>query len=76
MLFLSISVRNTRICWHIAWMLEYRIECVPIHSRHSKLITALRTAAENCEGMVGKEATSHDDLFDAFRMSMQFWHLH
>ena len=21
-----------------------------------------------------KEATSHDDLFDAFRMSLQFWH--
>ncbi len=35
----------------------------------SKLITALGTAVENGEGMLDKEATSHDDLFDAFRMS-------
>jgi hypothetical protein len=37
-------------------------------------ITSLRTAVENGEGMLGKEATSHDDLFDAFRLSLQFWH--
>jgi hypothetical protein len=39
-----------------------------------KLITALRTAVENGEGMLDKEAASHDDLFDAFRLSLQFWH--
>jgi hypothetical protein len=25
------------------------------------------------EGILDKEATSHDDLFDSFRMSLQFW---
>jgi hypothetical protein len=42
--------------------------------RHTKLITALRTAVEKGEWTLDKEATSHDDLFDAFRMSLQFWH--
>ena len=29
---------------------------------------------ENGEGMLDKEATSHDDLFDSFRLSLIFWH--
>jgi hypothetical protein len=32
------------------------------------------TTVENGEGMLDKDATSHDDLFDAFRLSLQFWH--
>ena len=40
-------------------------------TRHSKLITTLRTAVENGEGMLDKEATSHDDLFDSFRLSLK-----
>jgi hypothetical protein len=39
----------------------------------SDLVTALRTVVENSEDMLDNEATGHDDLFDAFRMSMQFW---
>jgi hypothetical protein len=50
---------------HCKEMLEYRNGYVAINPRHSKLITALRTAAENGEGTLDKEATSHDDLFDA-----------
>ena len=45
-----------------------------IYPRYNKLITALRTAVENGEGMLDKETTSHDDLFDAFRMSLVFLH--
>jgi hypothetical protein len=41
--------------------------------RHVKLITALRTAVEKGEGTLDKEATSQDDLMDAFRMSLIFW---
>ena len=37
-------------------------------------IQKLRTALENGEGSLDKEATSRDDLFDAFRLSLQFWH--
>ena len=55
-------------------MLEYQQGMVAIHPRYNKLITALRTAVENGEGSLDKEATSHDDLFDAFRLSLQVWH--
>lgn len=34
----------------------------------------IRTAVENREGLLDKEATSHDDLFDSFRLSLMFWH--
>jgi hypothetical protein len=42
-----------------------------IHPRHSKLITALRTTIENGEGYLDKEATSHNNLMGALRMSLQ-----
>lgn len=57
---------------HAKEMLEYQNGYVAINPKHTKLITALRTAVENGEGMLDKEATSHDDLLDAFRMSLQF----
>ena len=47
---------------------------VAIHSRFNKLITALMTAVEKGDGSLDKEATSHDDLMDAFHMSLLFWH--
>jgi hypothetical protein len=49
---------------HAKEMLEYRNGQVAIHPRHNKLITALRSAVENGEGSLDKEATSHDDSFD------------
>lgn len=54
-------------------MLEYNNRNVAIHPRFNELDTALRTAIENGEGVLDKEATSHDDLFDAFWLSLQFW---
>jgi hypothetical protein len=59
---------------HTKEMIEYNKGQVAIHPRFNKLITALRTAVEKGEGSLDKEATSHDDLFDAFRLSMMFWH--
>ena len=59
---------------HCKELLEYQNGMVSIHPRFNKLITALRTAVENGEGVLDKEATSHDDLMDAFRMSLLFWH--
>jgi hypothetical protein len=43
-------------------------------AKHGKLITALRTAVEKGDGSQDKEETSHDDLLDVFRMSLQYWH--
>lgn len=59
---------------HCKEMMEYRNGNVAIHPGHSKLITALRTAVENGECSLDKDATSHDDLFDGFRLALQFWH--
>jgi hypothetical protein len=46
---------------------------VSINQKHEKLITALRTAVEN-EGVLDKEVTSYDDIFDAFRLSLRFYY--
>jgi hypothetical protein len=46
---------------------------LPINPLFTKLVTALMTAVENGEGALDKEATSHDDLFDAFRLSLMHW---
>ena len=45
---------------------------VSINTRHDKLITSLRTAVEN-EGVLDKEVTSYDDIFDAFRLALKFY---
>jgi hypothetical protein len=59
---------------HCKELLEYQNGMVAIHPRFNKLITAPRPAVENGEGSLDKEATSHDDLMGAFRLSLQFWH--
>lgn len=59
---------------HCKELLEYQNGMIAIHPRHSKLITALRTAVENGEGSLDKEVTSHDDVLDSFRLSLIFWH--
>ena len=46
---------------------------VAINRRFDKLITALRTAVDN-EGTLDKEATSYDDIFDAYRLALEYYH--
>jgi hypothetical protein len=41
--------------------------------RFDKLITVLRTAVDN-DGTLDKEATSYNDIFDAFRLALKFYH--
>jgi Terminase RNaseH-like domain len=41
--------------------------------RFDKLITALRTSVDN-DGTLDKEATSYNDIFDAFRLALKFYH--
>ncbi len=41
--------------------------------RFDKLITSLRTAVDN-DGTLDKEATSYNDMFDAFRLALKFYH--
>jgi hypothetical protein len=58
---------------HTKEMMENQNGLMAIHPKFNNLLIALRTAVENGEGMLDKEATSHDDLFDEFRMSLLFW---
>ena len=59
---------------HTKAMMEYHNGQVAINPKFPKLVTAFRTAVENGDGMLDKDATSHDDLFDAFTLSLLFWH--
>lgn len=43
-----------------------------IHPKFDKLIISLRTAVER-DGKLDKDATSHNDVFDAFRLSLMRW---
>lgn len=40
--------------------------------RFDKLIAALRTAVDNA-GPLDKESTSHNDIFDTFRLALKFY---
>jgi hypothetical protein len=40
--------------------------------RFDKLITSLRTAVDN-DGVLDKESTPHNDIFDAFRLALKFY---
>jgi hypothetical protein len=70
----AFSKEHKAMLAHCKELLEYQNGMIAIHPMHNNLITALRTAVENGEGSLDKEATSHDDLFDAFRLSLMFWH--
>jgi hypothetical protein len=41
--------------------------------KFDKLITSLRTAVD-IDGTLDKEATSYNDIFDAFRLALRFYH--
>jgi hypothetical protein len=59
---------------HCKMLLEHdggRIAINP--DRFDKLITSLRTAVDN-DGVLDKEATSYNDIFDAFRLALKFYH--
>ena len=58
---------------HTKKLMEYDGGAIAISSKHNKLITALHTAVEKGEGSLDKEVTSYDDVFDAFRLSLQRW---
>jgi hypothetical protein len=40
--------------------------------KFDKLITALRTAVDN-DGTLDKEATSYNDIYNAFRLALKFY---
>ncbi len=45
---------------------------IAINPVFDKLVTALRTAVD-ADGMLDKESTSYNDIFDAFRLALKFY---
>ena len=70
----AFSKEHKAMLAHVKELMEYQNGMIAINPKHTKLVTALGTAVENGEGSLNKEATSHDDLFDSFRLSLMFWH--
>jgi hypothetical protein len=58
-------------CGYRAIIIIRRIAINP--DKFDKLITALRTAVDN-DGALDKEATSYNDIFDAFRLALKFYY--
>ena len=65
------SVEHRTMLTHCKMFLERGL--LQIDPRFEKLIISLRTAVENGDGVLDKQATSHDDVFDAFRLAMKFY---
>jgi hypothetical protein len=59
---------------HCKMILEQDPEKIAINpDKFDKLITSLRTAVD-IDGALDKEATSYNDIFDAFRLALKFYH--
>jgi hypothetical protein len=56
---------------HCKELLEYERPIVAINPRFQKLITSLRTCQSDDLGKLDKEATSYDNIMDAFRLPLK-----
>jgi hypothetical protein len=64
----NFSTEHREMLGHVKMLMESGM--VAINPIFDKLIISLRTAVEN-EGSLDKEATSHNDIFDAFTMCLK-----
>jgi hypothetical protein len=70
----NFNAEHKTMLGHCKMLLENDGGCIAINpNRYDKLITALRTAVDN-DGALDKEATSYNDIFDAFRLALKFYH--
>jgi hypothetical protein len=59
---------------HCKMILEHEPRKIAINpDKFDKLITSLRTAVD-IDGVLDKESTSYNDIFDAFRLALKFYH--
>jgi hypothetical protein len=59
---------------HCKMILERDGGRIAIHpDKFDKLITSLRTAVD-IDGSLDNESTSYNDIFDAFRLALEFYH--
>jgi hypothetical protein len=70
----NFNKEHTAMLGHCKMILEDDRGKIAINpDKFDKLITALRTAVDN-DGVLDKEATSYNDIFDAFRLALKFYH--
>jgi hypothetical protein len=70
----SINLEHKAMLGHCKMIFEGDGRKIAINpDTFGKLITALRTAIDN-DGTLDKEATSYNDIFDAFRLALRFYH--
>jgi hypothetical protein len=68
------DIEHKAILGHCKLILESEGRRIAINpDRFDKLITALRKAVDN-DGTLDKEATSYNDMLDAFRLALKFYH--
>jgi hypothetical protein len=60
---------------HKKEVLEFEEPIIAINPKFEKLTTALRTSIRDDLGKLDKEATSYDNVLDAFRLSFQMFKL-
>jgi len=60
---------------HCKMILEQDPQKIAINAdKLVKLITALRTGVDNDDKTLDKEVTSYNNIFDAFRLALKFYH--
>jgi hypothetical protein len=70
----NFNTEHKAMLGHCKMILEHQPRKIATNpDRFDKLITALRTAVDN-DGALDKEATSYNDIFDAFRLALKFYH--
>jgi hypothetical protein len=72
--YFNFNAKHKAMLRHCKMILEYDPRKIVINpDKFDKLITSLRTAVDN-DGTLDKEATSYNDIFDAFRLALKFYH--
>jgi hypothetical protein len=69
----NFNTEHKAMLGHCKMIIEHEPRKIAINPIFDKLITALRTAVDN-DGTLDKEATSYNDIFDAFRLALRFYH--
>ena len=65
------STEGKNMIVHTKELLEYERPFIAINPKFDKLITSLRTAISDDLGKLDKEATSYDNVLDAFRLAIK-----
>ncbi len=69
------STEGKNMLIHTKELLEFEEPILAINPKFEKLTTSLRTAISDDLGKLDKQATSYDNVLDAFRLSLQMFKL-